>query len=130
MATRLGVLHLAVPRTRSGQFRSQVLPRYQRRRPLINQALPEGFLLGVSTRQAGPALATLAGQTISAATVSAVAKALDESILAFHRRPLSDQYRSLWLDAVSVRLRLVDRETAPLGAVCLGDPPRRAEGVN
>jgi putative transposase len=100
-------MELAVPRTRSGQFHSQVLPRYQRREPLINEALKEVFLLGVSTRQAGRALATLVGEAVSASTVSAVAKALDHSVLAFHRRRLSDQYQYLLLDAVSVRIRLV-----------------------
>ena len=54
LTTRLGVLDLKVPRTRSGHFQTQVLPRYQRREPVINQALKAVFLLGVSTRQTGP----------------------------------------------------------------------------
>jgi transposase-like protein len=70
-----------------------VVVRYQRRQPIINEALKQVFLLGVSTRQAGRALATLVEDAVSAATVSAVAKALDESVHAFHRRRLSDQYR-------------------------------------
>ena len=107
LTTRLGGLDLRVPRTRSGHFHPQVLPRYQRREPLINQALKQVFLLGVSTRQAGRALATLVEDAVSAATVSAVAKALDESVLRFHRRPLCDRSRYLLLDGVSVRLRLV-----------------------
>jgi len=109
LTTRLGVLPLAVPRTRSGGFQTQVLPRYQRREPVINQALKQVFLLGVSTRQSGRALATLVGEAVSAATVSAVAKALDASVLAFHRRRLSDHYRYLLLDGVSVRIRLVGK---------------------
>lgn len=107
LTTRLGGMDLRVPRTRSGAFHPQVLPRYQRREPLINEALKRVFLLGVSTRQTGPALATLVGDAVSAATVSAVAQALDASVLAFHRRRLSDHYRYLLLDGVSVRLRLV-----------------------
>lgn len=107
LTTRLGGIDLRVPRTRSGLFHPQVLPRYQRREPLINEALKRVFLVGVSTRQAGRALATLVEDSVSAATVSAVAQALDGSVLAFHRRPLSDRYRYLLLDAVSVRLRLV-----------------------
>lgn len=59
LTTRLGGMELKVPRTRSGHFRSQVVPRYHRREPAINQALKEVFLLGVSTRQTGRALATL-----------------------------------------------------------------------
>jgi transposase-like protein len=67
------------------------------------------FLLGVSTRQAGRALATLVEDAVSAATVSAVAKALDVSVEAFHRRRLPDHYRYLLLDGVSVRIRLVGK---------------------
>jgi putative transposase len=107
LTTRLGVIGLRVPRSRSGCFHSQVLPRYQRREPVINQALKQVFLLGVSTRQAGRALATLVEEAVSASTVSAVCKVLDESVQHWHRRRLNDHYRYLILDAVSVRLRLV-----------------------
>jgi len=109
LTTRLGSMELKVPRTRSGHFHSQVLPRYQRREPAINEALKAVFLLGVSTRQTGRALATLVEDAVSASTVSAVAKALDVSVQAFHRRKLSDHYRYLLLDGVSVRIRLVGK---------------------
>lgn len=109
LTTRLGQMELEVPRSRSGCFHPQVLPRYQRREPVINEALKQVFLLGISTRQAGRALATLVEDAVSAATVSTVAKALDESVHAFHRRRLRDQYRYLLLDGVSVRIRLVGK---------------------
>jgi transposase-like protein len=86
-----------------------VLERYQRREPVINEALKQVFLLGVSTRQSGRALATLVEDSVSAATVSAVAKALDASVRPFHRRRLQDDYRYLALDGVSVRIRLVGK---------------------
>jgi len=55
LTTRMGVLSLHVPRTRSGHIHPQVLPRYQRREPVINEALKQVFLLGVSTaRLVGP----------------------------------------------------------------------------
>ena len=85
LTTRLGVVELKVPRTRSGHFHPQVLARYQRREPVINQALKAVFLLGVSTRQTGHALASLVEEAVSASTVSAVAKALDVSVGSFHR---------------------------------------------
>src|ERR1039457_5588191 len=97
------------PGTRSVHSRPRVRARYQRREPVINEALKQVFLLGVSTRQAGRALATLVEDAVSAATVSAVAKSLDESVHAFHRRHLSDHYRYLLLDGVSVRIRLVGK---------------------
>jgi hypothetical protein len=59
-----------MPRTRSGCFHSQVLPRYQRRESVVNEALKQVFLLGVSKRQTGRALATLVEEAVSASTVS------------------------------------------------------------
>jgi len=73
-------MKLKVPRTRRGRFHPQVLVRYQRREGLVDQTLREVFLLGVSTRQAGRALATLVGDQVSASTVSQVCKVLDESV--------------------------------------------------
>jgi len=109
LTTRLGRLELAVPRSRSGAFRPQVLPRYRRREAVVDEALKQIFLCGVSTRQAGPALAGLLDEAVSAATVSAVAKVLDESVGTWHRRQLCDHYQYLIVDGVSVRLRLVGK---------------------
>ena len=121
LTTRLGVVGLKVPRTRSGRFHPQVLVRYQRREPVINQALKAVFLLGVSTRQTGHALASLVEEAVSASTVSAVAKALDVSVSSFHRRRLSDDaYRYLILDGVSVRIRLVGKVQRRLALCAYG----------
>jgi putative transposase len=109
LTTRLGVLQVQVPRSRSGAFRPQVLQRYKRREPAVDEALRRVFLCGVSTRQAGKALAGLLDEAVSAATVSTVAKALNETVTQWHRRKLTDQYQHLILDGVSVRLRLVGK---------------------
>jgi len=75
----------------------------------VDEALRKVFLLGVSTRQAGPALATLLDEAVSAATVSTVSKVLDQTVAAWHRRALKDTYRYLVFDGVSVRIRLVGK---------------------
>lgn len=106
LTTRAGTLALQVPRSRSGKFQSQIIPRYERRQEQVNQALREVFLLGVSTRQAGAALAPLLGQSVSATTVSEVSKVLDDAVRQWHHRPLRDHYQYLLLDGVSVRIRL------------------------
>lgn len=107
LTTRSGSFELAVPRTRHGVFRSQVIPRYKRRDRAVEEAIKSVFLLGVSTRQTGRALAALLDEAVSAATVSAVCKVLDQSVSRYHRRDLQDHYEYLLLDGVSVRLRLV-----------------------
>ena len=107
LTTRAGSFELAVPRARSGLFHSQVIPRYKRRDRAVDEAIKSVFLLGVSTRQTGRALAALLDEAVSAATVSAVCKVLDGSVERYHRRALEDHYEYLLLDGVSVRLRLV-----------------------
>ncbi|HXJ73596.1 MAG TPA: IS256 family transposase, partial [Candidatus Dormibacteraeota bacterium] len=107
LTTRAGTFELAVPRTRGGLFRSQVIPRYGRRDRAVDEAIKSVFLLGVSTRQTGRALAALLDEAVSAATVSAVCKVLDGAVARYHQRPLEDRYEYLLLDGVSVRLRLV-----------------------
>jgi transposase-like protein len=107
LTTRAGSFDLAVPRSRSGLFHSQVIPRYRRRDKAVDEAIKSVFLLGVSTRQTGRALAALLDEAVSAATVSAVCKVLDRAVEAYHRRALCDRYEYLLLDGVSVRLRLV-----------------------
>ena len=107
LTTRCGRLELDVPRTRTGLFRSQVIRRYKRRDPAVDEAIKNVFLRGVSTRQAGAVLAGLLDEAVSATTVSEVAKILDEVVEKFHRRPLLDHYEYIILDGVSVRIRLV-----------------------
>mgnify|MGYP003575569639 CR=1 FL=1 len=108
LTTRAGTFALKVPRTRSGVFHSQVIPRFQRRTAAVTEAIKSVFLLGVSTRQAGAALASLLDDAVSAATVSNVCKMLDGAVERYHQRKLANHYEYLFLDAVSVRLRLVD----------------------
>ena len=106
LTTRSGTFELKVPRTRSGLFHSQVIPRYKRREKAVEEAIKSVFLLGVSTRQTGQALAALLDDAVSASTVSEVCKVLDESVDRFHKRKISDHYEYVLLDGVSVRLRL------------------------
>jgi putative transposase len=59
-----------------------------------------GFVLGLSTRKVGETLLALLGRSVSASTVSQVAKTLDAAVAAFHRRPLQNRYKALMLDGV------------------------------
>ncbi len=109
LVTRMGCLSLRVPRTRSGLFQTQVLRRYQRREAVVDQALRQVFLLGISTRQSGRALAGLVQEAVSAATVSELSKVLSAAVQGWHRRALPDTLQYLIFDGVSVRIRLVGK---------------------
>src|SRR5438094_5559310 len=77
LVTKLGVLcRPRVPRTRKG-FRSQFLPRYQRRQQAVNNLILQAFLRGIFTRQVGPVLEPVLGEACSAQTISRITRRLN-----------------------------------------------------
>lgn len=101
LLTEMGEIELRVPRTRS-YAPVEVIRAYARRSAGLDQLILGGFLLGLSTRKVGKVLLRALGVKVSPATVSAVAKLLDDAAAAFHRRPLQDRYRVLMLDGVAL----------------------------
>ena len=65
----MGDLELTVPRTRT-YAPVEILQRYSRRAPQINQLILAAFVLGLSTRKVGKVLLQLLGESVSPATVS------------------------------------------------------------
>lgn len=105
LVTKLGVLcRLRIPRTRKG-FRSQLLPRYQRRQQAVNDLIRQAFLRGISTRQVGQVLEPVLGECYSAQTISNISRELQHAVEQFHRRALSDDFVYLFLDGVVLKVR-------------------------
>jgi putative transposase len=100
--TELGNVILSIPRTRHFSPRG-ILAAYARRIREIDHLILACFLLGLSTRKVGIALGTLLGETISAQTVSRVARTLDSAVAAFHRRRITGRFRALILDGISIK---------------------------
>src|SRR5437660_2671206 len=99
---------LRIPRTRAPGFQPTVVARYQQRTEQVNRLVRAVFLGGLSTRRVGAALAPLLGDTVSPATVSKITQALDHAVAAFHARRLADVYQYLFLDAVTLRVKMPD----------------------
>ena len=110
------VRELKVPRSRGGQYQPEVFRRYQRRTAAVDEAILNMFLRGVSTREVGDLLEALVGVGVSAATVSSLARVLDERVAAFHQRPLEDRYQYLLFDAIVLRAKTA---TGPAKVVVL-----------
>lgn len=105
LTTKLGILcRLRVPRTRKG-FRSQILPRYQRRQQAVNHLVLQAFLRGISTRQVGQVLEPVLGECYSAQTISNITRQLQHAVAQFHHRALRDDYVYLFLDGVVLKVR-------------------------
>jgi putative transposase len=120
LLSSLGVIELAVPRSRTYSPRG-VIRAYARREHWVDRVILACFVLGLSTRKVGEALLPILGERVSPATVSRVAKTLDEAVAAFHRRPLANRYRVLVFDGV-----VLSRKT---GAGALRRPVLVALGI-
>lgn len=104
LLTELGDIELQVPRTRT--FNPiWILQRFARRAVHVERMILMAFVLGLSTRKVSRALLPVLGESLSASTVSRVAKQLDLAVSAYHRRPLMDQYQILILDGVVLKRR-------------------------
>jgi transposase-like protein len=99
LLTAMGDIELSVPRTRQFSAMSAVQA-YSRRSPDVDRAVLACFVLGLSTRKVAEALLPMLGEPVSASTVSRVSRTLDQTVDAFHRRPLVNRYRVLMFDGV------------------------------
>jgi len=107
LETELGLIReLQVPRSRDGSYTPGVFQRYKRRKQAVNTAIKDIFLAGVSTRRVGEVLRPLIGSNPSGSTVSQVVKGLDKEVRAFHHRNIVDEYKYLFLDGLTVRLKM------------------------
>lgn len=111
--TSLGLLELRVPRDREGEYQPDCFERYKRVQRQVDEGIEAMFLRGVSTRKVGEVLEAMCGERVSASPfgsnsdyVSKVTKALDEEVARFRNSPIEDDFVFLFLDALSVRVRL------------------------
>jgi putative transposase len=107
LVTQYGIVTaIRVPRVREGEMERSVFTAYQRRQAQVDLLIRDIFLAGVSTRRVGETLESLLGTPVSAQTVSRVAKSLDREVQRFHEAPLEDDLQYLFLDGVSMRLKV------------------------
>ncbi|QMU11423.1 transposase [Mammaliicoccus lentus] len=75
----VGTLHLKVPRTRDGEFTTEVFDQYSRSDQSLILAMIEAYINGVSTRNITKIVEALAGKSVSKSTISEVMKNIDPS---------------------------------------------------
>jgi putative transposase len=120
--TEAGDVAIAVQRTRLTSAR-EVLKCFGRRSAVVDRMILECFVLGLSTRKVGTALAGTLGEKVSAATVSSIAKQLDGAVAAYHRRRLQNRYEFLLFDGVVLKNRTGAGSRKRVVLVALGITP-------
>ena len=103
--TRLGTLRVRVARTRQRAFLPTGLARLERRAVEVLLLIREAFFQGLSTRAVGRVVALITEEPVSAQTVSRVTRDFDQAVAQFHQARLADDWRYLFLDGVSLRVR-------------------------
>jgi transposase-like protein len=118
ITTAVGTQELAVARGRvdhedggTREFRSEILPRYQRRTREVDEAILDAYLAGANTRRIRKALEPLLGsEHLSKSAVSRVASRLKTLFAAWSERDLSaDRYAVLFLDGTHLKVRMARR---------------------
>ena len=102
--TTLGKINLRIPRTRSGRFRSEIIPRYKRNTGRFDRAVLESFVHGISTRKMKRITDTFSGIGVSHGTVSNIFKEIDINRRQFQSRSLEDKYKYILLDGLWVNV--------------------------
>ncbi len=114
LALRSGAVNLAVPRARlvnsdgdEGEWRSQLLPRYRRSSPEVEQAVLGVYLSGGNTRRIRGALKPLlSGAPLSKSAVSRLVNRREESYERWRQRDLAEErIVYLYLDAIYPKVR-------------------------
>jgi transposase-like protein len=116
--TEHGPQELTIPRGRihedggtSSEWRSKVLPRWQRRTKRVDEAILGCYFAGANSRRIRKALAPILGEKdLSKSAISRLIKKLKAHFEAWRERDLSNEiYVVLYLDAMNLPVRLVRR---------------------
>ena len=106
LLTEFGLLdRIQVPRDRQGEYRPGLIKRYQRRQGQVNEMVREMFLQGVSTRKVQEVLKPVLRGSLSAQAVSRIVRSLDVEVKLYHQRRLRDDYRYLFFDGITMKVK-------------------------
>jgi transposase-like protein len=124
-----GPVELSVPRARlregdgeTREWRSRLVPRYERRMPEVNAAIAAVYLSGGNTRRIRGALSPLLkAAPLSKSAVSRIVATLRQELDAWQARSLADlELAYLYLDAIALRVRMGKRVVGVPVLVALG----------
>ena len=105
-AKGLGRLNVKVPRDRHGKYQTKVLEPYKRNETSIEEDVAVLYLLGQSTRSLSLISERLLGTQISASKVSECSGRLIESVEKWRSRPLTENFKYLYLDGTNFSMRI------------------------
>jgi transposase-like protein len=133
LLTSLGQIDVTVPRSREQGSPADVMGRYQRRSPELDEMMVEAYVSGVSQRKMADVTEALMGERVGRSTVSRVAKRLDDAVQELRRAPIEGAHPYLYLDATFLDARWakkVENVSALLAYAVGPDGHRRLLGIS
>ncbi len=117
----IGKVKLKVPRTRTGNFSTDIFEKYKRNDQAFLLSMVEMVVNGVSTRKVTKIVEQLCGETVSKSMVSDLTKQLDPIVQEWSERPLTNQYyRYLYVDAMYIKVREYHKVVSKAVYVAMG----------
>lgn len=120
--TKYGKLNLIIPRDRNGSFEQHLVPGYARRTDDLETTIITLYRKGITTREITDLIEKLYGHYYTPATVSNIARAVQDQVNVFHTRELSERYVVIYMDATYLNIRRNSVAKEPLH-VLLGITP-------
>ncbi|MFD2705532.1 IS256 family transposase [Salibacterium lacus] len=106
LMTHIGSLQLKVPRTRNGEFSTDVFEKYKRCDQAFTLTMLEMVVQGVSTRNVDTVVRQMCGETVSKSFVSTLTAKLDPVVQQWTNRPLNTEYYPyIFVDAMYIKVR-------------------------
>jgi len=102
--TSVGEIKFNIPQVREGGFYPEALEKGIRSERALNQTMAEMYIKGVSMRKVSAIMEKLCATSVSASTVSEVARQLDETLEKWRNSPLGEIVY-LYLDARYNKIR-------------------------
>lgn len=127
LLTSMGLIEVAVPRTRENGSAVEVLGRYKRRTADVDRLVTEAYVKGVSTRGMTHVTEALMGEGVSRSAVSRVTASLEDRIERLRSAPIEQAMPYVFLDATFLDARWARRveNVCALVAYGVGDDGHR-----
>ena len=121
LTLNVGKVTLKVPRTRSGEFSTEIFEKYKRCDKSFLLSMLEMVVNGVSTRKVSKVVEQLCGEKVSKSMVSELTKKLDPIIKEWAERPLNQQYYNyIYVDAMYIKVREYHKVVSKAVYIALG----------
>jgi len=105
LQTTHGELNLVIPRDRNGEFDSPLVPKYERRDIRTEELIVKLFQTGLTNSEISEIVESLYEKKYSRGTISNITEKIVADAEAFRKRPLSEEYAVIYLDAAYAPLR-------------------------